>query len=138
MLAIKSQGISQRCIWRLCNATPPPPPPHASPTLRSQFSCPLTLNRENFEEIYLDLSHKPGRCRIAEQGLGWKPAGGDTFTLDKENIISAQWSRAARGHELKIFARNTGVVQLDGFRPDVSLHSSLGAAFTQPDISIGL
>ncbi|KAI7104480.1 FACT complex subunit, partial [Hortaea werneckii] len=45
-------------------------------------------------------------------------SGGQTFTLDKQDIQSASWSRAARGYELKVFARNAGVVLLDGFRPD--------------------
>jgi len=73
---------------------------------------------ESFDDIYLDLSKQPGKCRLAESGLGWKPAGGQTFTLDKGELISAQWSRAARGYELKILARNAGVVQLDGFKQD--------------------
>ena len=52
--------------------------------------------------------------------MGWKPSGGgDTFTLDKSEIVSSQWSRAARGHEVKILSRNTGVIQLDGFQTDV-------------------
>lgn len=76
--------------------------------------------RESFDDIYLDLSKKPGKCRIAESGLGWKPSHGETFTLDKAECVSAQWSRAARGHELKIFTRNDRVVQLDGFRQEVS------------------
>lgn len=76
--------------------------------------------RESFNDIYLDLSKEPGRCRAAESGLGWKPHNGETWTLDKAEIVNAQWSRAARGHELKIFARNVGVVQLDGFKQDVS------------------
>ncbi|KAK3114458.1 FACT complex subunit, partial [Teratosphaeriaceae sp. CCFEE 6253] len=53
--------------------------------------------------------------------MGWKPSGGssdNTFTLDKTEMISAQWSRAAKGYELKVIARNAGVVQLDGFRQD--------------------
>ena len=75
--------------------------------------------RESFNDIYLDLSKDPGKCRIAESGLGWRPYNGDTFTLDKAEIVNAQWSRAARGHELKIYARNAGVVQLDGFKQDV-------------------
>ena len=77
--------------------------------------------RESFDDIHLDLSRQAGKCRIAEQGLGWKPngQGGQTFTLDKAEFLSAQWSRAARGHELKIFARNAGVVQLDGFKNEV-------------------
>ncbi|KAL9134125.1 MAG: hypothetical protein Q9175_004696 [Cornicularia normoerica] len=71
---------------------------------------------EAFERIYLDLSKQPGKCRLAEAGLGWKPSGGgDTFTLDTNNLGTAQWSRAARGYELKIMSRTSGVVQLDGF-----------------------
>ena len=87
------------------------------PTSRAPTDKPA---RESFDDIYLDLSKKPGKCRIAESGLGWKPSTGDTFTLDKADVTSAQWSRAARGHELKIFARNDRVVQLDGFRQEVS------------------
>lgn len=76
---------------------------------------------ESFERIYLDLSKQPGKCRIAETGLGWKPSGGgDTFTLDANNIQAAQWSRAAKGYELKILSRNAGVIQLDGFEQEVN------------------
>lgn len=78
-----------------------------------------TADRESFDNIYLDLSKDPGKCRLAESGLGWKPSGGQTFTLDKGEFLSAQWSRAARGYEMKIYARNQGVVQLDGFRQEV-------------------
>lgn len=79
--------------------------------------------RESFENIYFDLSKQSGKCRLAESGLGWKSAAGQTFTLDKSDFISAQWSRAAKGYELKIYARNkAGVVQLDGFKQEVSLH----------------
>lgn len=75
---------------------------------------------ESFDNIYLDLSQQPGKCRIAESGLGWKPSGGgDTFTLDGNNIGSAQWSRAARGYELKISSRTSGIIQLDGFDQEV-------------------
>ncbi|KAI9886745.1 MAG: FACT complex subunit [Watsoniomyces obsoletus] len=75
--------------------------------------------RESFEHIYLDLSKLPGKCRLAENGLGWRPSGGgDTFTLDHTNMASAQWSRAARGYELKIYSRSGEVVQLDGFVED--------------------
>ena len=59
------------------------------------------------------------RVHIVESCLGWKPVGGQTFTLDKAEFQSAQWSRAAKGYELKIYARNAGVVQLDGFKQDV-------------------
>ncbi|KAI1963482.1 FACT complex subunit [Ophidiomyces ophidiicola] len=77
---------------------------------------PLTQPRESFENIYLDLSKQPGKCKLAESGLGWKPSGeGETFTLDKSNVGAAQWSRAAKGYELKILPRTGGVIQLDGF-----------------------
>jgi hypothetical protein len=39
-----------------------------------------TVPRESFDNIYLDLSKEPGKCRLAESGLGWKPSGGSTFT----------------------------------------------------------
>jgi hypothetical protein len=84
-----------------------------------------TRRRESFDNIYLDLSKEPGKCRLAESGLGWKPAGGSTFTLDKSELSTAQWSRAAKGYELKIHkklgnGKDDGVVQLDGFKQDVS------------------
>jgi len=85
--------------------------------------CINTSTRETFDSVYLDLSKQAGKCRFAESGLGWKPSGGgDTFTLDKAEILSAQWSRAAKGYEVKIHSRNTGVIQLDGFHEDVSHH----------------
>ncbi|KAE8551056.1 hypothetical protein EYB25_007290 [Talaromyces marneffei] len=75
-----------------------------------------TSNMESFENIYLDLSKQPGKCKLAESGMGWRPSGGgDTFTLDSSNIGAAQWSRAAKGFELKILSRTSGVIQLDGF-----------------------
>jgi len=83
-----------------------------------------TTLRESFDNIYLNLSKEPGKCRLAESGLGWKPTGGQTFTLDKSELISAQWSRAAKAHELKIYARHAGVVQLDGFKQEVSAHNA--------------
>lgn len=77
---------------------------------------------ESFEGIYLDLSPETGKCRIAEHGLGWKPiGGGETFTLVSDQIGAAQWSRAARGYELKILSRTSGVIQLDGFDQQVSV-----------------
>ncbi len=83
--------------------------------------------RESFDSIYLDLSQQPGKCRFADSGLGWKPSGGgDTFTLDASNIGQAQWSRAARGYELKVLSRSGAVIQLDGFQQEVGLRSGLG------------
>ena len=82
---------------------------------------------ESFENIYLDLSEKPGKCRIAESGLGWKPSGGgDTFTRDGSDIASAAWSRAAKGFELKLFTRSSDVIFLDGFTSEVR-HSLITA-----------
>ena len=103
---------------------------HVSPSHRGHnvWQEKLTvIRRESFENIYLDLSKQPGKCKLAESGLGWRPAGGgDTFTLDSNNIGVAQWSRAAKGHELKILSRSSGVIQLDGFDQEVSALTSQG------------
>lgn len=92
-------------------------------TLRSQepsLEIPrLTWSREAFNDIYLNLSRKPGATRFSESGFGWKPANGETYTCDQAQIIQAQWSRAARGYEIKILSRNDGVIQLDGFKLEV-------------------
>lgn len=78
------------------------------------------FDRESFDNVYLDLSKSPGKCKLAESGLGWRPSGGgDTFTLDSSNIGAAQWSRAAKGFELRILSRSSGVIQLDGFDQEV-------------------
>lgn len=90
------------------------------------YEDPPNRARESFDNIYLNLSKEPGKCRLAESGLGWKPQGGQTFTLDKAELISAQWSRAAKAHELKIYARHAGVVQLDGFKQEVRFGSAAG------------
>lgn len=83
----------------------------------------VSSTSESFDGIYLDLSTSSGKCRFAETGLGWKPAGGgDTFTLDHEQIASAQWSRAARGYEIKILNRDSHIIQLDGFQQEARDH----------------
>jgi structure-specific recognition protein 1 len=73
---------------------------------------------EAFNDIYLNLSRKPGATRFSESGFGWKPANGETYTCDQSQIMQAQWSRAARGYEIKILSRNDGVIQLDGFKQE--------------------
>lgn len=88
------------------------------------------VNSENFDNIFLDLSKESGKCRFAENGLGWKPsAGGNTFTLDRGDIASAQWSRAAKGYEVKILKRSSELVHLDGFQQEVRRKISWQDAF---------
>ncbi|KAJ2982811.1 hypothetical protein NQ176_g1129 [Zarea fungicola] len=78
-----------------------------------------SIDSESFDSIFLDLSKESGRCRFAETGFGWKPnGGGDTFTLDHNNISSAQWSKVAKGYEIRILQRNSGIIQLDGFQQE--------------------
>ena len=79
----------------------------------------LTASREAFNDIYLNLSRKPGATRFSDSGFGWKPANGETYTCDQSQILQAQWSRAARGYEIKILSRSDGVIQLDGFKQEV-------------------
>jgi structure-specific recognition protein 1 len=74
---------------------------------------------ETFENIYLDLSKESGKCRFAAGGVGWKPSGGETWTLPNAEIQAAHWSRAAKGHEVKIYTRTGQIIQLDGFSHEV-------------------
>lgn len=77
------------------------------------------MHRESFDSIHLELSKKPGKARFADSGFAWRPAdGSETFTLDKNDIQQAQWSRAARGYELRVISRSHGVTQLDGFKQE--------------------
>lgn len=100
--------------------------PAPAPAAANSFAS-LAIHRETFQNIYCDISSTPGKCKFAESGFGWRPTGGgDTFTLDKNNIISAQWSYAAKGRELKVLARTAGVIQLDGFAEEVrEIHYAL-------------
>lgn len=86
---------------------------------------------ESFDNISLDLS-KEGKIRFAEHGLGWKPSdGGEAVTLDVSNMGGANWSRAAKGYQVKIMQRNSGITQLDGFQQEVRIFlqpASLGRA----------
>ncbi|PSR94577.1 FACT complex subunit pob-3 [Coniella lustricola] len=83
---------------------------------------------ESFENIYLDLSKDSGKCRFSEAGVGWKPAGGgEAVTLEASDIVGAQWSRAAKGYEVKILQRSSDVLQLDGFTEED--HERLGRLF---------
>jgi structure-specific recognition protein 1 len=99
--------------------------PKAKPVKESETATDQH-DRENFDNIYLDLSKESGKCRFADNGFGWKPSGGsDAFTLDVSNIGGAQWSKAARGYEVKILQRNSGIVQLDGFQQEVRRFSDM-------------
>ncbi|CAZ85979.1 unnamed protein product [Tuber melanosporum] len=73
---------------------------------------------ETFENIFLDLSRTPGRFRFAPSGMGWRPTTGEIWKMANTELSTAQWSRAARGYELKLFTRTMGIVQLDGFELD--------------------
>jgi len=80
----------------------------------------IHLVRESFEGIYLNISKAYGKCKFADAGLAWKPASAkNTWTLDRDQILSAHWSRASRGYELKVFAKDA-VHQLDGFQSEDS------------------
>ncbi|GMM35947.1 FACT complex subunit [Saccharomycopsis crataegensis] len=68
-----------------------------------------------FERIYLNQSIASGRVRIAASGLGWKSKEKKPFLLPSSSIISAQWSRASKGYELRLQTRDNEVVMLDGF-----------------------
>lgn len=86
-----------------------------------------TMSVQIFENIYLNQSRQSGQARINNSGLGWKAneraTGGsakasEPFLLPSEEVVSAQWSRAARGAEVKVFTKDKGIVQLDGFQTE--------------------
>ncbi|GMM30440.1 FACT complex subunit [Martiniozyma asiatica (nom. inval.)] len=75
-----------------------------------------------YDKIYLNQSRFPGRMRIADSGLGWKPQqipGATTkstpFLLPSDELSTCHWSRGSRGYELRIDTKNKGVIMLDGF-----------------------
>jgi FACT complex subunit SSRP1/POB3 len=78
------------------------------------------ISRETYDNIYLDLSKNSGRCRFADSGIGWKPAaGGDTWTLDRGEIVQASFGKGSKGYELRIIRKEEpNVVQLDGFQQE--------------------
>ncbi|KAK9470219.1 uncharacterized protein V1510DRAFT_423743 [Dipodascopsis tothii] len=74
-----------------------------------------------FDNIYLNQSSRPGRLRFVQSGLGWKSATQanlQPFLLPQAEVVSAQWSRAAKGYECRILTKDRGVVQFDGFDLD--------------------
>lgn len=87
------------------------------------------MSTEDYEKIYFNQGRLSGRFRIADSGLGWKPAktaGTSNSLADKikpyllpsEEISTVQWSKGCKGFELRINTKNKGIVQLDGFTAD--------------------
>ena len=89
---------------------------------------------EKIEGIYLNQSKKPGQCRLAPSGLGWKTKDQtDAFLLVGDKITNAEWSRAAKGHEVKVVSTTLGVTKLDGFVEEVSkFHLTMDEAAESP------
>lgn len=78
-----------------------------------------------YDAIYFNQSRVFGQVRMSEDGLGWKASQSaegnssvkisEPFLLPANELLSAQWSRGARGYVLSIQTHTNGVVQLDGF-----------------------
>lgn len=58
--------------------------------------------------------------------------------MESSQIGSANWSRASKGYELKIFTRDNEVVQLDGFDQEVCSDETVTYFANNCRISIGL
>ncbi|KAG5518621.1 hypothetical protein PMAC_002589 [Pneumocystis sp. 'macacae'] len=72
-----------------------------------------------YDDIHLNQGKISGRLRLASSGLGWKESNSEEpYIVSASDIRKAQWSRAARGFELKLTLRNGGFVQLDGFEDE--------------------
>lgn len=78
-----------------------------------------------YDAIYFNQSRLYGQVRMSESGLGWKATeklqGGsaanvsEPFLLPANELLSAQWSRGAKGYMLRIQTKTNSTVQLDGF-----------------------
>ncbi|CDR98932.1 hypothetical protein [Sporisorium scitamineum] len=57
-----------------------------------------------WENIYHGLDTTPGKLRMSQGGLGWKPSVGEgsTITIPADQMASFQWIRVARNYQLAI------------------------------------
>lgn len=58
-----------------------------------------------WENIYHGLDTTPGKLRMSQGGLGWKPSVGEgsTITIPADQMASFQWIRVARNYQLAIY-----------------------------------
>lgn len=58
-----------------------------------------------WENIFHGLDTTPGKLRMSQGGLGWKPSVGEgtTITIPADHMASFQWIRVARNYQLSIF-----------------------------------
>lgn len=57
-----------------------------------------------WDNIYHGLDSTPGKLRMSQGGLGWKPATGEgsTITIPADQMVAFQWVRVARNYQLSI------------------------------------
>lgn len=99
----------------------------------------------SYDGIYCNQSRVPGEVRMSGDGLGWRatPSVSATsaarvskpFLLPAGELLSAQWSRGAHNWLVRIQTRNSGPVQLDGFKED-DFHGLKSALSNNLDLSL--
>lgn len=74
-----------------------------------------------YDGIYYNQSRASGQMRMSESGLGWKSSATvsgkpqEPVLLPADELVSAQWTRGARGWMLRLSQKSGTVVQFDGF-----------------------
>lgn len=72
-----------------------------------------------FESIHSGIQSDVGRFRLAPNGIGWKSTGNKTTVIAADDVKKVSWSRAARGHQVRIVVKDNTVYKFDGFRSEV-------------------
>ncbi|KAJ8654000.1 hypothetical protein O0I10_010336 [Lichtheimia ornata] len=71
-----------------------------------------------FESIHSGIQSDVGRFRLAPNGIGWKSTGNKTTVIAADDVKKVSWSRAARGHQVRIVVKDNTVYKFDGFRSE--------------------
>ncbi len=64
-----------------------------------------------WENIYHGLDSTPGKLRMSQGGLGWKPSVGEgsTITIPADQMASFQWVRVARNYNFLSTSSKTAI-----------------------------
>ena len=117
------RGLKEGQRYLIAYTLPCDPPAISFPHLPSTIQ--RFVKMETFQNIHYDLSKSAGRLRVADSGMGWKGNKSENpLTLESGSFNNAQWSKGARGYEVKIFSRSQGVIYLDGFQEEVQFRSN--------------
>lgn len=89
-------------------------------TFNLRLDPPMSERRYvEFESIHSGIQSDVGRFRLAPNGIGWKSTGNKTTVIAADDVKKVSWSRAARGHQVRIVVKDNTIYKFDGFRSEV-------------------